>query len=97
MTSYEESIFHNAIGIYGVDSQIRKAEEELNELQKELFKWQEGYENRSHIVEEMADVGIMLDQLKMLFAVSDKELNAERLKKVTRLANRLLLKLEEVV
>lgn len=89
MTDFEKAVFSNVIDCYGVDAQIRIAEEELNELQKELFKWQRGKENRSHIVEEMADVSIVFDQLKMMFNVSDNELQNVRTTKVNRLVDRL--------
>ncbi|MDE7389518.1 MAG: hypothetical protein K2M82_01040 [Lachnospiraceae bacterium] len=89
MTNFEKAVFSNTLDCYGMDSQIRIAEEELNELQKELFKWQRGEENRNHILEEMADVSIVFDQLKMMFNISDGELQKKRTAKINRLVDRL--------
>ena len=52
---------------YGVNNQIIIAVEELSELQKELCKALRGKKKLVAISEEMADVEIMLEQLKRIF------------------------------
>lgn len=56
-----------AIAHYGEQMQVIVAIEELSELQKELTKFLRGQADERHINEEMADVEIMLEQLKLIF------------------------------
>lgn len=58
-------------GIYGIDAQITMVFEEMAELQKELCKNLRGKENRIEVAEEIADVEIMLDQMKIYFGIQD--------------------------
>nr|WP_207709353.1 hypothetical protein [Acutalibacter sp. 1XD8-36] len=61
-----------AIENYGVESQIMMVMEEMSELQKELCKNYRGKENSTCIAEEIADVEIMLEQMKILFDVHEQ-------------------------
>lgn len=70
---------------YGADAQLNVAVEELSELIKALCKYKRGEENYKNIAEEMADVSIILSELKIIFdnteAVSDwKKRKLRRLK-----------------
>jgi len=56
---------------YGENKQIVVAMEECAELTKELSKHLRGKENLINISEEIADVEIMLDQLKFHLGISD--------------------------
>lgn len=49
---------------YGLDSQLNILQEELSELIQAVSKYRRG--DPSHILEEIADVEIMLDQVKYL-------------------------------
>lgn len=49
---------------YGIDSQLNILQEELSELIQAISKFRRG--DPSHILEEIADVEIMLDQVKYL-------------------------------
>lgn len=60
-------ILNEAISYYGERNQFIVAIEELSELQKELCKYLRGDGNHAHLTEEMADVEIMLDQLRIIF------------------------------
>jgi hypothetical protein len=62
----EKEIYRKAFEKFG-QLQITKAIEEMSELQKELCKLLLGNGDREHIAEEMADVEIMLSQLKEMF------------------------------
>jgi len=57
------------ISHYGKNKQILKAIEEMTELQKELCKSviSDDNNNIDNITEEMADVEVMLNQLKIIF------------------------------
>ena len=76
-----EKIYYKMIGKFGNKNQILVAIEELSELQKELLKGlRYTPEERLHnITEEMADVEIMLDQLKLIFS---NGVDVEEVKKI---------------
>lgn len=78
-----------AIETYGKDMQLTVAVEELSELIKEICKNKRGSDNRSNIIEEMADCYIMLEQLDIIFDIKRSEMDAVLLKKIKRLENRL--------
>lgn len=77
-----------AISHYGERMQVIVAIEELSELQKELTKFLRGQADEKHINEEMADVEIMLEQLKLMFGNRAAVTHWEH-KKLTRLESRL--------
>lgn len=85
------AIEKKAIEVYTKENQVIKTMEELGELTQALAKWllcQSIFppsELKKHILEEVADVQIMLDQLKMIFGTTLIEEDA----KLTRLAGRL--------
>ena len=68
----ESKIFHRAIYKWGADMQMMVAIEEMSELTKELIKHQRTGTNFQEIAEEIADVEIMLIQLKIIFGNEDK-------------------------
>lgn len=79
----------DALNYYGNRPQIDMAIEEMSELTKELLKNRRGKENRSQIADEMADVYIMLEQLKFIFGVDETELKVNAEFKLQRLNERL--------
>ncbi len=54
-------LLKRAINKYGEGNQIVVAIEEMSELQKELCKTLRGEDNYPHVVEELADVYIILN------------------------------------
>ena len=62
--------------------------EEALELTKELSKNLRGQDNAAHIAEEIADVEIMLEELKLMFCIRD-EVTQQRTVKLQRLDNRI--------
>lgn len=88
MTEFERSTFERALEHYGPDAQITMVLEEMSELQKELCKYRRGRANYDHIAEEIADVSIMLDQMRLLFQCGGA-VQGWRLEKVRRLAGRI--------
>lgn len=91
MTNNERSILLDALRIYGTQSQITMVFEEMAELQKELCKFLRGSvdgESLARIAEEIADVEIMLDQMKLEFRCADAVRSA-REAKIERLKGRL--------
>ena len=67
-----DDMYKEVIETYGAEHQIMMLFEEMAELQKELCKNLRGRDNIDHIIEEMVDVQIMLDQMMLIFDV-DKE------------------------
>lgn len=61
-----------AVETYGVQSQMIIAVEEMSELTKEISKNIRGQDNLDHMAEEIADVEIMLEQLKIAFDLHTK-------------------------
>lgn len=63
----EAEVLQRALDTYGSALQIVVMMEEMSELQKELCKYLRGKYSPANIAEEIADVEIMLEQMKMLF------------------------------
>lgn len=84
----EISIFEEAIKTYGEEAQVKMVLEEVAELQKEICKLWRGRDNIQAIAEEVADVEIMLDQLKLILDITE-DVQQFREKKITRLKERL--------
>ena len=84
----EQDIFRSAIDTYGSVMQITVVFEEMSELQKELCKYLRGSGSQENIAEEIADVEIMMEQMKMLFNWETSVLQV-REKKVKRLKERM--------
>ena len=76
-------IYKPIIDGFGEEKQKIKAIEELSELEKELCKNLNGLPNIAAITEEMADVSIMLDQLKIIFN-NEKEMQQKVAEKIER-------------
>ena len=84
MTKCETAICQLAVNVYGKTSQCTVCMEEMAELSKNL----RGQDNAAHIAEEIADVEIMLEQLKLMFSIRD-EVAQQRTVKLQRLDNRI--------
>lgn len=84
----QRDTYAEAVRAYGTQSQLVMAMEEMSELTKELSKSLRGADNAEALAEEMADVEIMLEQLKVIFrnrALVDRI----RAQKLARLADRI--------
>lgn len=84
----EDEIYRAAIRKWGIRAQIMMVYEEMAELQKELCKNGRGKNNTNQIADEVADVEIMLAQLKIIFNVQDL-VEQHRAFKLERLRNRI--------
>ena len=71
-TETPTELFARVIEHYGKDLQTIIAIEEMTELTKILTKQLRGSGNREHIAEEMADIYICLQQLKIMYDISDE-------------------------
>lgn len=88
MNDRERMVFEAAIQEYGAVHQQKKLLKEMAELQKEICKHWNGAQNLEKIADEMADVGIMLDQMKLIFQ-NGGLVEARREYKVDRLLRRI--------
>lgn len=89
----KEEIYQKALSLWGIDTQIKMVFEEMAELQKELCKYFRS--NRSpntlaNIREEIADVEIMLAQMKYIFDREGTEIENIKIKKLEQLESRIL-------
>lgn len=81
-------ILNKAIEVYGEDSQLNVAIEEMAELQKEICKRKRGIGSDLNLAEEIADVEIMLSQLKIITG-NARMVEVYKQRKIERLAERL--------
>lgn len=80
-----------AIEFYGQDHQLNKATEELGELIQAVNKWRESPESeRFNLLQEIADVEIMIFQLKEIAKIEDSEVEIAKLLKIARLNERMI-------
>lgn len=90
MNEYE--IYERAVRSFGRDHQIRKAVEELGELSSALMRLGNGEPVIGNVAEEIADVEIMLEQVKII--LGDKYegyLELKKAEKIGKLAHYLTL------
>ena len=81
-------IYGAAVKKCGREPQLIICMEEMAELTKELSKNLRGSKNVTNISEEMADVEIMLEQLRVIFG-NRSEVDTIKAEKLIRLADRL--------
>lgn len=75
MYKYQKIIEH-----YGVNNQLKKLTEEVYELQESILE----QHNIEHILEEYADVEVILEQIKQYFKLDDDKIELIKDYKVAR-------------
>lgn len=85
----KRELLKHVITTQGTYLQTMVAIEEMSELTKELSKAIRGFDNHNEIVEELADVMIMLEQLTIMYQVNELELNEMMMVKLNRLEERI--------
>lgn len=85
----EEKDLYKELLLLNSSAQMIVAIEELSELQKELTKALRNKIDRVAILEEYVDVMIMLEQIKILYELNDKDINLMKKMKLDRLRERL--------
>lgn len=82
-------IYHRALKVWGKNPQMLQVIEEMSELIKEILKnVNRGKDNISEIIEETADVEIMLEQLKCCYNIK-QEVEDYKKQKLLKIAKRL--------
>lgn len=84
----EYDILTAAISTFGEEAQIRKLHEEIGEFIAALNRMMIGQDKLSHVAEKIADVEIMLQQLKIILGV-ESQVYGQRDYKLTRLEEKL--------
>ena len=89
--SYEDRkrVYGKALCAYGMETQLTVAIEEMSELTKEICKLFRGQQNTEAIAEEVADVTIMMEQIRYILGIND-EVCAMMDIKIERLQERML-------
>ena len=82
-------VYHRALKTWGKNPQMLQVIEEMSELIKEILKnVNRGKDNISDIIEETADVEIMLEQLKCCYNIT-QEVEDYKKQKLLKIAKRL--------
>lgn len=70
--TYEErkAIYEDALERWGADAKIVVAIEEMSELTKEICKLKRGKRDMEALADEIADVTIMLEQLRLIYDIN---------------------------
>lgn len=98
MSKADLETLNSAIWKYGPKMQEIKAMEECSELQqalcKALFAWEMGsmddfLDAVDHVFEEVADVEIMLAQIRLIFSDAPSRIDEWKARKLERLRHRL--------
>lgn len=85
----EQEIYKKAISVWGKNAQMLQVVEEMSELTKEIIKnVNRNKDNISEIIEEAADVEIMLNQLKCCYEI-EKEVAEYKAKKLLLIEERV--------
>lgn len=85
--------YNKIIAKFGKDNQILKCVEELNELSQALCKISSadtGDITFENVVEEIADVEIMLNQIKIILDIPESDIETMKNYKIMRTAKRYL-------
>ncbi|MBQ1611865.1 MAG: hypothetical protein II085_00140 [Alphaproteobacteria bacterium] len=77
--------FERAVKVWGKEPQMLQVIEEMSELTKEILKnVNRKKDNINELIEETADVEIMLEQLKVCYGISEQvaDYKVSKLKKI---------------
>ena len=92
MTQQEKDLYERNIQYHGIEQETTIAMEECSELIQAISKCKRyGCINkyRENLIEEMTDVLIMIDELKMIYQISDVDISDIRQYKMNRQSYRI--------
>lgn len=81
----EKALYKAALITFGDKNQLTVATEELSELQQQICKVVRGAMDRKHLIEEMADVCICIEQVMQILNISRSDLQVAKNRKQKRL------------
>lgn len=79
----------DALRTYGVGYQLMVAVEELNELSRALVRYQRGVDNEDEVIDEIADVLIVVGQLNLMFNDPNDAVGEALKRKLKRLRHKI--------
>lgn len=86
-------ILKQAIEHYGVENQLNKVDEELKELREALDNWRKDKTKFPELIDEIADVMIMVQQLRIIILqyddIAHKRINDRIIFTLDRLKQRI--------
>lgn len=87
----------NAIAHFGVEIQQVVTIEEMAELTQQISKMVINHpkKNRQNLVEEFSDVLIMLCQIKIIYSITQEEVESIQLEKLKKISNRIAKEMKE--
>jgi len=86
-TDQTRRLYARALEAWGTEAQVRMVQEECAELITAINKWSRHSGGEKNVIEEAADVEIMIGQLRVI--VGDDRIDAAKRKKLSRLSLRL--------
>lgn len=92
MTNIERlRIYHEAIDHYGMENQLEMVQEECSELIQAISKYKrlKSIKTINNIVDELVDVHIMVNQLRVMLSIPLYDLNNQIDYKLNRLQQRI--------
>lgn len=92
MTQAEKDLYERNIKYHGIEQETTIAMEECSELIQAISKCKRyGCINkyRENLIEEMTDVLIMIDELKIIYQISDTDISDVRQYKMNRQSYRI--------
>lgn len=89
MTKQNKQDLKLIIDYYGKLAQLTMCIEEMSELTKELCKYHRGSYYRNSILEEVTDVLITIEQLKIIFELKEVEIQRVIDNKIDRTLKRM--------
>ena len=89
LNDLQKNALVKALEKFGSISELIITVEELSELQKEVTKQLRNEGKMENLVEEIADVYIVMEYLKLIFAINDEDIKTEIAFKIDRLMSRL--------
>lgn len=81
----EEVTLRKVINKFGKEAQCRQVMEECAELIQATNKMLRDDADRENLITEISDVLIMIDQLKIMFKVKEREITKERFNTIEEL------------
>lgn len=88
MKAHQIELCQTIANHYGLSSQMLMCIEEMSELTKELCKYHRCIGKEANIIDEIADVKIMVEQLEYIFGIN-KEVDARINYKLDRQMRRI--------
>ena len=88
-------IIRNSISVYGEENQTTVCMEELAELIQAISKEKRGLHDKIHLAEEIADVEICLEMLKIIYEIDENTIESQIRSKQKRQARRNKHRLKE--